>query len=84
MTYLQPLYPEPPAGTVVTWQQRFNSYGPTYTYAAINVPGRGWYVTDRFDKVYTWAELCRRYIRNSPVLVATNWAALPAQVGATL
>ena len=70
------LPPEPPPGTVITWQQQFAPDGPVYTYAAVSVPFRGWYASDASDASetpYTWAELFYWLIGDAPVYAAASW-----------
>ena len=68
-------YLEPPPGSVISWRRQFSPGGPGYQYAAVHIANKGWYVTDRFDRNYTWPEILR-LIGNSPCWVATQWVPL--------
>jgi len=70
------LPPEPPPGTVIGWQQQYAPGGPVYTYAAVSIAGRGWYVSDASETPYSWAELFYWLIGTAPVCAATGWAVL--------
>lgn len=67
---------EPAPGTVIGWQQQFAPDGPVYTYVAIHIAGRGWFVSDDSEAPYTWAQLCVYLIRQSPVSAVTGWGPL--------
>lgn len=70
------LPPEPPPGTVISWQQQFAPGGPVYTYVAVHVAGRGWFVSNDSEAPYSWPELFFWLIGQAPVFAATGWAAL--------
>ena len=70
------LPPEPPPGTVISWQQQFAPDGPVYSYVAVSVAFRGWYVSDASETPYTWAELFYWLIGTAPVFAATSWCPL--------
>ena len=70
----RPVLPyEPPPGTVIAWQQRFAPDGPVYSYVAVSVAGRGWYVSDDSETPYTWPELFYWLIGTAPVFCAVGW-----------
>ena len=66
------LPPEPPPGTVISWQQQYTPDGPVYTYAAVSVASC-WYVSDASETPYTWAELFYWLIGTAPVFAAASW-----------
>lgn len=72
----QVLPPEPPPGSVITWQQQFAHGGPVYTYAAVHIAWRGWYVTNESETPYTWPDLFFWLIGVAAVFVAVAWSQL--------
>ena len=68
------LPPEPPPGTVIAGQQQFAPDGPVYSYVAVSVPFRGWYVTGDTEGAVSWAELFYWLIGTAPVFCAAAWS----------
>jgi hypothetical protein len=67
------LPPEPPPGSVISWQQQFAIGGPVFTYVAVHIAGRGWYVTDESETAYSWPLLIQWLIGTATVFVVTSW-----------
>lgn len=70
------LPPEPPPGTVISWQQQYAQDGPTYTYVAVHIAWRGWYVSDQSETPYSWGELFYWLIGQAQVWTVTSWRPL--------
>lgn len=71
-----PLLPEPPPGSVVSWQARFTPDGAIYSYVAIHVAGLGWFASDANECAYSWAGLCTYLIGLAPIHIVTSWGVL--------
>jgi len=70
------LPPEPPPGSVICWQQQFTAGGAIYTYAAVHVAWRGWFVTNDNEMPYSWPALFYWLIGLAAVFVAVAWGQL--------
>lgn len=72
----QPPMPEPPPGTIISWAQQFTVDGAPYTYVAVHIAYRGWFVSNDSETPYSWAELFFWLIGPAQVFVATGWRPL--------
>ncbi len=63
-------------GTVISWRQKFNKRGLTYTFVALKIAG-GWYTTSIFQtEKLTFDDLVDnhlQYAEEDVILKATNW-----------
>lgn len=56
MTYPPAPWPQPGGTAVVAWRTRIGA--ESYTYAALRIPGSGWFLTGQVTHALSWDELC--------------------------
>ena len=64
---------EPPPHSVVFWRSRYGPRSKLYEHIGLHVEGRGWYVTGRRDRTFSFAEIVYWPQRESPIYLVTDW-----------